>query len=104
MCGIAGYVSENKIEPAVLKAMTERIAHRGPDGEGFFVDDKCGLGHRRLAIIDLKTGDQPIDNEDKTIVVVFHGEIYNFQTLRQELGEKGHRFTTQTDTEVLVQG
>ena len=104
MCGIAGYVSENKIEPAVLKAMTERIAHRGPDGEGFFVDDKCGLGHRRLAIIDLKTGDQPIYNEDKTIVVVFNGEIYNFQTLRQELEEKGHRFQTQTDTEVLVHG
>ena len=104
MCGIAGYVSENKIEPAVLKAMTERIAHRGPDGEGFFVDDKCGLGHRRLAIIDLKTGDQPIYNEDKTIVVVFNGEIYNFQTLRQELKEKGHRFQTQTDTEVLVHG
>ena len=104
MCGIAGYVSENKIEPAVLKAMTERIAHRGPDGEGFFVDDTCGLGHRRLAIIDLKTGDQPIYNEDKTIVVVFNGEIYNFQTLRQELEEKGHRFQTQTDTEVLVHG
>ena len=104
MCGIAGYVSENRIEPAVLKAMTERIAHRGPDGEGFFVDDKCGLGHRRLAIIDLKTGDQPIYNEDKTIVVVFNGEIYNFQTLRQELKEKGHRFQTQTDTEVLVHG
>ena len=104
MCGIAGYVSENKIEPAVLKAMTEGIAHRGPDGEGFFVDDKCGLGHRRLAIIDLKTGDQPIYNEDKTIVVVFNGEIYNFQTLRQELEEKGHRFQTQTDTEVLVHG
>ena len=104
MCGIAGYVSENKIEPAALKAMTERIAHRGPDGEGFFVDDKCGLGHRRLAIIDLKTGDQPIYNEDKTIVVVFNGEIYNFQTLRQELEEKGHRFQTQTDTEVLVHG
>ena len=104
MCGIAGYVSENKIEPAVLKAMTERIAHRGPDGEGFFVDDKCGLGHRRLAIIDLKTGDQPIYNEDKTVVVVFNGEIYNFQTLRQELEKKGHRFQTQTDTEVLVHG
>ena len=87
-----------------MKAMTERIAHRGPDGEGFFVDDKCGLGHRRLAIIDLKTGDQPIYNEDKTIVVVFNGEIYNFQTLRQELEEKGHRFQTQTDTEVLVHG
>ncbi|MBR3361451.1 MAG: asparagine synthase (glutamine-hydrolyzing) [Lachnospiraceae bacterium] len=104
MCGIAGYVSENKIEPAVLKAMTERIAHRGPDGEGFFVDDKCGLGHRRLAIIDLKTGDQPIYNEDKTIVIAFNGEIYNFQTLRHELEKKGHRFQTQTDTEVLVHG
>ncbi len=104
MCGIAGYVSENKIESAVLKAMTERIAHRGPDGEGFFMDNKCGLGHRRLAIIDLRTGDQPIYNEDKTVVVVFNGEIYNFRQLRQELEEKGHRFQTQTDTEVLVHG
>ena len=104
MCGIAGYVSKNNIEPEILKAMTERIAHRGPDGEGFFVDDQCGLGHRRLAIIDLKTGDQPIYNEDRSIVVVFNGEIYNFQELREDLKQSGHTFLTQSDTEVLVHG
>ena len=80
MCGIAGYISSKGIDQNVLKNMTDRIAHRGPDGEGFFTDNVCGLGHRRLAIIDLHTGDQPIYNEDKTIVVVFNGEIYNFQT------------------------
>ena len=104
MCGIAGYVSENGISQEVLKAMTDRIAHRGPDGEGFFADEKCGLGHRRLAIIDLVTGDQPIYNEDKSVVVVFNGEIYNFQSLREELEKKGHTFQTRTDTEVLVHG
>ncbi|MBR3308320.1 MAG: asparagine synthase (glutamine-hydrolyzing) [Lachnospiraceae bacterium] len=104
MCGIAGYISSKGIDQNVLKNMTDRIAHRGPDGEGFFTDNVCGLGHRRLAIIDLHTGDQPIYNEDKTIVVVFNGEIYNFQTLREELKTAGHTFQTQSDTEVLVHG
>ena len=104
MCGIAGYINNNGISPEVLKAMAKRIAHRGPDGEGFYVSSSCGLVHRRLAIIDLNTGDQPIYNEDKTIVVVFNGEIYNFKELREELKEAGHVFTTQTDTEVLVHG
>ena len=104
MCGIAGYISSKGIDQNVLKNMTDRIAHRGPDGEGFFADSMCGLGHRRLAIIDLHTGDQPIYNEDKTIVVVFNGEIYNFQTLREELKAAGHTFQTQSDTEVLVHG
>ena len=104
MCGIAGYVSNKEISQEVLKRMTDRIAHRGPDGEGFFTDGKCALGHRRLAIIDLVTGDQPIYNEDGSVVVVFNGEIYNFQTIRKELEEKGHRFQTRTDTEVLAHG
>ena len=104
MCGIAGYVSNNGISKDVLKAMTDRIAHRGPDGEGFYIDDVCALGHRRLAIIDLVTGDQPIYNEDQSIVVVFNGEIYNFQELREELKQSGHFFRTQSDTEVLVHG
>ena len=104
MCGIAGYISQNGIDQNVLKQMTDRIAHRGPDGEGFFADALCGLGHRRLAIIDLHTGDQPIYNENQNIVVVFNGEIYNFRELRKELEEAGHTFSTQTDTEVLVHG
>ena len=104
MCGIAGYISNKGIDQKVLKNMTDRIAHRGPDGEGFFTDELCGLGHRRLAIIDLHTGDQPIYNEEKDVIVVFNGEIYNFQTLREELKTAGHSFSTQTDTEVLVHG
>ena len=104
MCGIAGYISNQGIDQKILKSMTDRIAHRGPDGEGFYLDEHCGLGHRRLAIIDLHTGDQPIYNEKKDIVVVFNGEIYNFQTLREELKAAGHSFSTQTDTEVLVHG
>lgn len=104
MCGIAGYIKEDGISMEVLKAMTDRIAHRGPDGEGFFADSMCGLGHRRLAIIDLNTGDQPIYNETGEIVVVFNGEIYNFRELRSELKEAGHTFRTNSDTEVLVHG
>ena len=105
MCGIAGYISNNK-KPTkkVLKLMTDRIAHRGPDGEGFYVDEMAALGHRRLAIIDLSTGDQPIFNENKDIAVVFNGEIYNYKELTEELKEKGHKFITTTDTEVLVHG
>ena len=104
MCGIAGYVSDKKPTKKVLKAMTDRIKHRGPDGEGFYLDENVALGHRRLAIIDLETGSQPIYNEDKNIVVVFNGEIYNYQELREELKKKKHKFTTETDTEVLVHG
>lgn len=104
MCGIAGYISDKGIDQNVLKNMTDRIAHRGPDGEGFYADGLCGLGHRRLAIIDLHTGDQPIYNEEKDVIVVFNGEIYNFQILREELKMAGHTFATKTDTEVLVHG
>lgn len=105
MCGIAGYVSNNK-KPTkkVLKAMTDRIEHRGPDAEGFFLDNKCALGHRRLSIIDLSTGDQPIYNETKDIAIVFNGEIYNYVELREELMHKKHKFYTSTDTEVLIHG
>lgn len=86
----------------MLKKMSDTLAHRGPDGEGFYYQDNVGLGHRRLSIIDIKGGAQPIYNEDKTIVIVFNGEIYNFQELKQGLLQSGHRFTTQTDTEVIV--
>lgn len=101
MCGIAGFAGKG--DEHILKKMTDTFSYRGPDGEGFFFDpaDDVGLGHRRLAIIDLASGDQPIFNEDKTIAVVFNGEIYNFQTLRKDL-ETRHRFSTHSDTEVIV--
>ena len=104
MCGITGYISKDK-KPTkkILKSMTDRIAHRDPDGEGFYLDDKVALGHRRLAILDLTTGDQPIYNEKKDIVIIFNGEVYNFQELRPEL-EKKYKFTTKTDTEVILHG
>lgn len=105
MCGIAGYISNTK-KPTkkILKAMTDRIAYRGPDAEGFFLDDRAALGHRRLSIIDLTTGNQPIYNETKDIAIVFNGEIYNYVELREELKKKKHVFTTSSDTEVLVHG
>ena len=104
MCGIAGYLSDTKPTKKIIKLMTDRIAYRGPDAEGFFLDDKCALGHRRLSIIDLSTGNQPIYNEENDIVVVFNGEIYNYVELREELKQCGHKFKTSSDTEVLVHG
>ena len=103
MCGIAGYVSDKKPSKKILKAMTDRIAHRGPDAEGFYLDDNCALGHRRLSIIDLTTGDQPMYNEDKSIVIVFNGEIYNFLEIKEDLKKK-YKFHTTSDTEVLIHG
>lgn len=103
MCGIAGYVGA-KPSKKILKGMTDRIAYRGPDSEGFFVDDNCALGHRRLSIIDLSTGNQPIYNETNDIAIVFNGEIYNYVELREELKKKKHKFVTSSDTEVLVHG
>lgn len=109
MCGIAGFATEKtRAMTADLKRMTDAIAHRGPDDEGFFEaatrDGRfcVGLGHRRLAIIDLSTGHQPIGNEDGSIQIVFNGEIYNFQALRDELIARGHRFATMSDTETIV--
>lgn len=104
MCGIAGVYNfgcQVSPDPAGLKKMCDVIRHRGPDDEGFFVSGTVGLGMRRLAIIDLATGDQPICNEDKTVQVVLNGEIYNFQELRRDL-ERMHRFSTRSDTEVIV--
>ena len=103
MCGIAGYVSNKKPQKKVIKAMTDRIIHRGPDGEGFYLDDKCALGHRRLAIIDLNTGNQPMYNKNKDIVIVFNGEIYNYLELKKELDKK-YKFQTKSDTEVIIHG
>jgi asparagine synthase (glutamine-hydrolysing) len=103
MCGIAGMLLRNgAAEAAVVRSMCDRIRHRGPDDEGILVDGGCGIGMRRLSIIDLSTGHQPISNEDGTVWVVFNGEIYNYQSLRQDLLAKGHRFATNSDTETLV--
>lgn len=104
MCGIAGFVSTSEKKEPILKHMLDRIEHRGPDGEGMYINSKVALGHKRLAIIDLHTGGQPIYNEDKSVVVVLNGEIYNYQELKEELEKDGHTFVTKTDTEVLVHG
>jgi asparagine synthase (glutamine-hydrolysing) len=105
MCGICGKLmldGEAAVSPALVKAMADTIAHRGPDDEGYYVSGQVGLGFRRLAIIDLKTGHQPLSNEDDTVWIVFNGEIYNYQELRELLLSKGHVFKTRTDTEVIV--
>jgi asparagine synthase (glutamine-hydrolysing) len=107
MCGIAGRFNYDRrlaVDPDVLRAMTDAVTHRGPDAEGHYVGAGIGLGHRRLSIIDLVSGDQPLANEDGTIQVVFNGEIYNFAALRDELQARGHVFRTKSDTEVIVHG
>ena len=107
MCGITGFVrAHHDAEEArrIVKAMADRIVYRGPDGEGYYVDDQVALGHRRLSIIDLEGGKQPMFNEDGSLAVIFNGEIYNFQSLRKELIAAGHTFSTRSDTEVLLHG
>ena len=105
MCGICGVINldlQEPLDPVPLLNMTGALRHRGPDDEGFYVDGPVGLGHRRLAIIDLATGKQPIANEDRTIWIVCNGEIYNYQELRQDLINAGHVFSTRSDTEVIL--
>ena len=105
MCGIAGILSGADAEPpsqAELAGMVAQLRHRGPDGTGFYIEGRVGLGHARLSIIDLSTGDQPIHNEDRSAWVVLNGEIFNYVELRAELERAGHRFYTQSDTEVIV--
>ena len=107
MCGIAGFIeSEARFNGEEARALVHRmcqvIRHRGPNDEGVLVEPGIGLGMRRLSIIDVAAGHQPIDNEDGSVSIVFNGEIYNFKELRRELGAAGHRFTTNTDTEVIV--
>src|SRR6267143_2097142 len=130
MCGIAGVVhwDGRRVAPQILQNMADSIVHRGPDEEGFYFNRatadadvpagsrlgagsrghegvpraSVGLAHRRLSIIDLSGGQQPMSNEDGTVWIVFNGEIYNFQVLRTELLERGHRFRTRSDTEVIV--
>lgn len=104
MCGICGIVAEPDeiVDEAIVRRMCSAIVHRGPDEEGYFVEGEVGLGMRRLSIIDLAGGSQPVFNEDHNVVVVFNGEIYNFEALRRDLESRGHRFASRSDTEVIV--
>ena len=105
MCGIAGIISanhEDRIDPEVIRRMYNSAVHRGPDEEGIFVRAGAGLGIRPLSIIDVPGGHQPVFNEDRSIWIVFNGEIYNFLELRPELESRGHRFSSNSDTEVIV--
>ena len=104
MCGFCGFTGQVTDRETVLREMTERITHRGPDSTGFYLDDGIAMGFRRLSIIDLEAGQQPLYNEDKSLVLMFNGEIYNYPSLRRELLEAGHTFVTETDSEVLVHG
>ena len=105
MCGVCGIINcdrENTVNQNLIKKMCDTIIHRGPDDDGFYVNENVGLGMRRLSIIDLSTGKQPISNENGKIWIVFNGEIYNFKELKAELEKAGHKFKTQTDTEAIV--
>src|SRR5579863_10218185 len=105
MCGITGifeYHKRENIAPELVHGMNETILHRGPDDEGIYTGPGIGLGFRRLSIIDLQGGHQPISNEDGTIWVMLNGEIYNYLELRQDLDQRGHRFATRSDTESIV--
>lgn len=104
MCGICGFTGQPEQRETVIRNMTEVITHRGPDADGFYTDDAICMGFRRLSIIDLEAGHQPIFNEDKTLVLTFNGEIYNYKQLREALEAKGHEFATESDSEVLIHG
>jgi asparagine synthase (glutamine-hydrolysing) len=103
MCGIAGFISsERAADPAIIHRMTDSIAHRGPDGSGFFQDDHAALGHRRLSIIDVAAGNQPMSNEDGRLQIIYNGEIFNHAQLRPDLERAGHRYQTHCDTETVL--
>src|SRR5262249_30552146 len=105
MCGICGIVNFNASEPVdghLVQRMNDVQAHRGPDDQGYFIEENVGLGHRRLSIIDLSGGKQPMFNEDGSVVVVFNGEIYNYADLTGRLISQGHHFKTRSDTETIV--
>ncbi len=104
MCGFCGFTGELANREQVLREMAEAITHRGPDSDGFFTDSTVSMGFRRLSIIDLDAGHQPLYNEDKTLVLTFNGEIYNYRPLREELIKAGHTFATESDSEVLLHG
>ena len=102
MCGICGFTGQLEERENILQKMTEVITHRGPDSDGYFTDDYIAMGFRRLSIIDLEGGDQPMTNEDGNLVLTYNGEIYNYKELRKELEDLGHHFKTNSDSEVLV--
>src|SRR5256712_5854483 len=105
MCGIVGIVNvdpRETVDEACLKRMRDLLRHRGPDGDGIWIDGPVGLGHRRLAIVDVAGGHQPMTNEDQTVWIVFNGEIYNHAALRPELQARGHRYRTRSDTETII--
>lgn len=102
MCGINGIISKEKDKDKLIKEMNKKIVHRGPDAEGIYVDDNVALGQRRLSIIDLEGGNQPIYNKDKSILIVYNGEVYNYKELKEELTE--YEFQTNSDTEVILHG
>src|SRR3970040_2387369 len=106
MCGISGIYNRSKEPVSIqeIKRMNEALAHRGPDGEGYYIDGHIALGHKRLAILDpTARGNQPMSSKDGTWTIVFNGCIYNFLELKQELSTRGHEFNTQTDTEVIAE-
>src|SRR5437879_4170465 len=107
MCGIAGqfnFERREPVEPATIRRMTDSIRHRGPDDEGYLISGPLGLGFRRLSIIDLAGGHQPMSDAEETVWIIFNGEIYNYRELRAELQGKGHQFRTNSDTEVIIHG
>lgn len=104
MCGIVGFVNDKDNKKTIINTMMDRIVHRGPNSSGEYIDKHVALGFRRLSIIDLEGGTQPIYNEDRTKIIIFNGEIYNYQPLREELIAAGHVFQTHADTEVLLHG
>ena len=103
MCGFVGFIDKKKNKKKIIKDMAD-IVHRGPDSDGYYVDEDCALGFRRLSIIDLSGGTQPIYNEDNSLAIIFNGEIYNYKEIKEELVKKGHKFRTESDTEVLIHG
>ena len=104
MCGITGFINNKDNKKEIIKKMADRIAHRGPDGEGYYIDENIAMAHRRLAIIDLNTGQQPMYNNDKSLVIVFNGEIYNFLEIKDELKKLGYSFENKSDTETIIYG
>lgn len=104
MCGIVGFISKEENKTETIKRMADRIAHRGPDQEGYYIDEFIAFGHRRLSIIDLSHGNQPMFNENKDLILIFNGEIYNYKELQLELNNKGYKFVSNSDTEVLLHG
>ncbi len=104
MCGFCGFTGQIVDRESYLRQMTERITHRGPDADGYYLDDTLAMGFRRLSIIDLEAAQQPLYNEDKSLALMFNGEIYNYRELRQQLQQLGHTFATAGDGETLLHG